>query len=130
MSCPELKLKQPGNFQGVDYFKWCEEKNVAPAVQPVAEGTTTFDSVARATTPNVLQILVKPSRPDKLYNVVKVKLTCPNDENLNVKLPITNLKYMTTGRDEKLAFVFTKIDPTKADWCTGNQFQLEVTCKE
>ena len=52
--CPDQKHKQPGNFQGVDYFKWCEDNEVAPAIQPVEEGTTRFESIARTSTPNIL----------------------------------------------------------------------------
>ena len=119
----------PGNFQGVDYFKWCEEKEVAPAIQPVEEGSTRFEALARTSTPNLLQVLVKPNKPDKTTLTVSITLTCPTDAKLNVTLPTTAIKFSTTGNEEKQAAIFVKIDPTKADWCTG-KFQLQVRCKE
>ena len=125
-----MKLKQPGNFGGINYFKWCEENNVEPAVQPVAEGSKTFDSLARTTGFNVLSIVVKPNREDRYNVVASISLSCANDANLNIKLPITNLKYQTIQPEEKQAFAFHKIDPTKPDWCTGNQFKIVVKCKE
>ena len=67
LTCPELKLKQPGNFSGVNYFKWCEDNGVAPTVQPAAEDskTATFDGLALDNTGhNVLQLLVKPEKKD------------------------------------------------------------------
>ena len=132
LTCPELKLKQPGNFSGVNYFKWCEDNGVVPTVQPAAEDskTATFDGLARESGHNVLQLLVKPEKKDQMYIVTSITIRCVQDENLNVKLPVTSLKYTSSGKDEKLAFTFVKIDPTKPQFCTGNQFELQVKCKE
>ena len=67
-----------------------------------------------------MQVMIKAMQPDMLYIVTSVSITCPQDENLNVRLPVTSLKFTSSGKDEKLAFTFVKIDPTKPLFCTGN----------
>lgn len=57
---------------------------------------------------------------------VSVKLSVDNNERKNVNFPITELKENIFASDNKQAYFFLKIDPSKEDW---GDIRLEVSAK-
>lgn len=47
---------------------------------------------------------------------VGVKLSVTDNENKNVNFPLTEMKESLFSQDQKQAFVFMKIDPSRATW--------------
>ena len=74
-------------------------------------------------------MIIKPYSPNNTALKVNMMISC-NEDGKNVNLPKTQLKFETTSRDPKLAFAFLKIDPSKAEFCTGNNLNINVRAKE
>ena len=64
--------------------------------------------------PTVLAVMIKSKA--KTMSRVSIKLSIADNANKNVNLPVTELKENVFANENKQAFVFLKIDPTKESW--------------
>ena len=73
-------------------------------------------------------VLLKVMTKSKASRMIRVgiKLTVAENENKNVIFPLTEVKENLFSNDSKQAFIFTKIDPSKASW---GDIELEVNVK-
>lgn len=72
----------------------------------------------------ILKVMIK-SKASKMIRV-GVKLSVADNENKNVIFPLTEMKENLFSNDTKQAFVFLKIDPSKATW---GDIKCDVTVK-
>lgn len=68
----------------------------------------------RLVAPTLLKVMIK-SKASKMIRV-GVKLSVADNENKNVVFPLNEMKESLFSQDQKQAFVFMKIDPSKEGW--------------
>jgi len=91
---------------------------------------TRFQTVGTPpTTPNALQILVESNSQNRAI-AVKIKISCQDDKEKNIVLPATEIRHLHNREGPMTAMVLCKVDPSKANWCTGNKFTVEVSARE
>lgn len=75
--------------------------------------------------------LLKVVAKSKVSGMIRlgIKLSVAHNENKNVNFPLTELKVdLFSNQNDKLAFLFVKIDPSKESW--GDDIRCEVNVKK
>ena len=115
------KLLKQRNYQTVSYKSWktTEEKKKLEDAGEKTEGveidikTKSFDKDG-IKGPCLLKVIFNTKA--KCLTTVKVTFTIADDENKNVRLPLTQLSERCFANDDKVAALFLKIDPSKEGW--------------
>ena len=115
------KLLKQKNYQTISYKNWktAEEKK---KLEDAGEKTddVEIDIKTKSFTDDgkkgacLLKVVM--SSKAKSLNTVKVTFTIADDENKNVRLPLTQISERCFSDDQKVAALFLKIDPSKEGW--------------
>ena len=119
-------------YTTVSYRSWkIEQLKAAHEASPTGATPTPDDIVTKNWLADksggmaILKCMIKSKATAKVLRV-GVKFSVADNENKNVVFPLTELKESVFSNECKHAFIFTKIDPSKANW---GDIELEVTSK-
>lgn len=128
MSVPDKMCRNP-QYTSTSYKSWkidqLKQASAEPGHTPSMDEIVTKNWLAdKSGGYSILKCMIKSKSPKMIR--VAIKFSVADDENKNVVFPMTELKESLFSNDLKHAFVFTKIDPSKANW---GDLDLDVTCK-
>lgn len=122
------KMCRNPQYTSTGYKSWKIEQLKQAAVEgytPSMDEIVTKDWLAdKSAGFSILKCMIKSKSPKMIR--VSIKFSVADNENKNVVFPMTELKESLFSNDLKHAFVFTKIDPSQANW---GDLDLDVTCK-
>lgn len=126
LTLPDKMWRDPKTYRQLGYTSWkianlSDEERASGAVDSIR--TKEWDA-QRLEAPVVLRVMVK-SKATKMCRVA-INLSVADDENKNVRFPISEIKENLFSNDNKQAFVFLKIDPSKEGW---GDISCEVSAK-
>ena len=128
LSVPEKQYRMQ-NYQNVSYLSYrinqlkqkSQETGVQYSTDDIPYRQWSQDSATAAT---VLKVMARSKAPRMIR--VSIKLSVADNPAKNVNLPTTELKVDLFSNDNKMAFLFLKIDPTMASW---GDLECEVNVK-
>lgn len=117
LSAPEKMWRTP-QYSNISYNSWKlqelrkeQPQNTEVSTEEIVSKNWKAD---RLVAPTILKVMIK-SKASKMIRV-GVKLSVADNEKKNVVFPITEMKENMFSQDQKQAFVFMKVDPSKDTW--------------
>jgi len=130
LSVPNMLWRNPNTYVQMNYksFKIMAMRMAGTFTGPSAEAdkfivTRTWADHVK-TAPTILAVMIK-NKAQRITRV-SIKLHVADNEKKNVEFPITEIKENIFSNDNKQAYIFIKIDPTKEGW---GDIKCEVTAK-
>mmetsp|Transcript_7041 Transcript_7041/g.9808 ORF Transcript_7041/g.9808 Transcript_7041/m.9808 type:complete len:323 (+) Transcript_7041:3325-4293(+) len=130
LSVPHMMWRNPATYVQMSYQSWkiMQMRTAGTFSGPSSEAQELIkcrDWIKDAApAPTILSIKLK--NKAKRMTRVSIKLSVADNERKNVNFPITELKENIFTNEDKQAYVFLKIDPSKEGW---GDIKIEVSAK-